>query len=87
MNILEAYKSKVAIAESVYSAKREGAAMPKMKKVTVARILANTAECLNEAFENSTGTQLASMKTYKKFCLDLTSVALPNLIANDLVIV
>ena len=27
------------------------------------------------------------MKTFKKFCLDLTTVALPNLIANDLVIV
>lgn len=27
------------------------------------------------------------MGTYKKFCLDLVTVALPNLIANELVIV
>lgn len=42
---------------------------------------------MNEAFENSVGTQRADMADYKKFVLNLTTVALPNLIANDLVIV
>ena len=42
---------------------------------------------LNEAFENSTGTQMSNMGLYKKFALNLTTVALPNLIAHDLVIV
>lgn len=42
---------------------------------------------LNEAFEQSSGTQAADMKMYKKFALNLTTVALPNLIAHDLVIV
>ena len=42
---------------------------------------------MNEAFENSVGTQRTDMGMFKKFALNLTTVALPNLIANDLVIV
>lgn len=42
---------------------------------------------MNEAFENSVGTQRADLGAYKKFALNLTTVALPNLIAFDLVIV
>ncbi len=42
---------------------------------------------MNESFDNSIGTQRADMGMYKKFCLNLTTVALPNLIAHDLVIV
>ena len=42
---------------------------------------------MNEAFENSQGTQRADMGMFKKFTMNLTTVALPNLIANDLVIV
>lgn len=87
MNILEAYKNKLSVSEKVYSKEHGGRAMPQAKKVAVARVLANTAEYLTESFENSVGTQLSSMKTFKKFCLDLTTVALPNLISNDLVMV
>ena len=87
MNICEAYAKKLAVSEKVYSKEHGGAQLSDSKKVAIARVLANTSEYLNEAFENSVGTQLASMKTFKKFCLDLTTVALPNLIANDLVIV
>ena len=42
---------------------------------------------LNEAFENSVGTQRADMGLYRKFALNLTTVAIPNLIAFDLVMV
>ena len=87
MNILEAYSKKLSVSEKVYAKEHGGATLSDMKKVAIARVLANTSEYLNEAFENSIGTQLSNMKTYKKFCLDLTTVALPNLIANDLVIV
>lgn len=87
MNICEAYAKKLAISEKVYAKEHGGAELSDSKKVAIARVLANTSEYLNEAFENSVGTQLANMKTFKKFCLDLTTVALPNLIANDLVIV
>lgn len=87
MNIVEAYAKKLSISEKVYSKEHGGAELGDSKKVAIARVLANTSEYMNEAFENSVGTQLANMKTFKKFCLDLTTVALPNLIANDLVIV
>lgn len=42
---------------------------------------------LNEAFEQSVGTQRSDMGLFKKFCLNLTTIALPNLISHDLVIV
>ena len=87
MNICEAYKKKLAVAEKVYANVHGGSQLSESKKIAIARVLANTSEYLNEAFENSVGTQLANMKTFKKFCLDLTTIALPNLIANDLVIV
>lgn len=87
MNICEAYAKKLSISEKVYSKEHGGRELGESKKVAIARVLANTSEYLNEAFENSVGTQLSNMKTFKKFCLDLTTVALPNLIANDLVIV
>ena len=87
MNIVEAYSKKLAISEKVYANEHGGRQLADSKKIAIARVLANTSEYLNEAFENSVGTQLADMKTFKKFCLDLTTVALPSLIANDLVIV
>ena len=42
---------------------------------------------MNEAFEQSVGTQRSDMNMWKKFSMNLTTVALPNLIAHDLVIV
>lgn len=87
MNILEAYQKKLSVSEKVYSKEHGGRSLPENKKIAIARVLANTSEYITEAFESSVGTQLANMKTFKKFCLDLTTVALPSLIGNDLVIV
>ena len=42
---------------------------------------------LNEAFENSVGTQRADLGLWRKFALNLTTCAVPNLIAFDLVMV
>ena len=42
---------------------------------------------MNEAFDASQGTQRADMGMFKKFAMNLTTVAVPNLIAHDLVIV
>ena len=87
MNIVEAFQKKLSISEKVYEKEHGGRALSESKKIAIARVLANTSEYITEAFENSVGTQLSNMKTFKKFCLDLTTVALPSLIANDLVIV
>ena len=47
----------------------------------------NTNKYLNEAFENSVGTQRSDMGAYRKFALNLTTCAIPNLIGFDLVMV
>jgi hypothetical protein len=49
--------------------------------------LENINRFMNEAFDNSIGTQRSDMGLFKKFTLNLTTVAVPNLIAHDLVIV
>lgn len=85
--LLEAYKRKLLVAESVYNRTHEGRKMSYNNKVTTAVMLNNVNRCLTEAFENSIGTQRADMGDYKKFCLSITNVVFPSLIAEDLVIV
>lgn len=85
--LLEAYKNRLAISESVYSKAHNGEKLSNFKKMATARCLENVNKFMNEAFENSVGTQRADLGAYKKFALNLTTVALPNLIAFDLVIV
>lgn len=87
MNLMEAYKNRLAVAESVYSRAHEGSKMSGNKKMVVAKCLDNVSRFMNEAFDSSTGTQRNDMGMFKKFCLNLTTVALPNLIAHELVIV
>lgn len=87
MNLVEAYKKRIAISESVYSRSHGGAKMDNNRKLATAKCLQNVEKFLNEAFDNSVGTQRSDMGMFKKFCLNLTTVALPNLIANELVIV
>lgn len=86
-SLFEAYKNRIAVAESVHAKAHDGAKMSGNQRLVVAKVLENTNRFLNEAFEMSAGTQRADMGMFKKFALNLTTVALPNLIAHDLVIV
>ena len=90
-SLTEAYKRRLAVSESVYAKNHENASLNLAQKETIAKVLNNSSEFIkfkmNEAFANSVGTQRADMGNFKKFCLDVTTVVLPNLIANDLVIV
>jgi len=85
--LLEKYSKKIKLAESVYSATHNGERMDQIRKITVAKCLDNVNTFLNEAFDSSMGTQRAAMGDYKKFCLALTNVGVPQLIAFDLVAV
>ena len=85
--LLEAYAKKLNIAEQVYSNTHEGRKMSYNTKVTTAVMLNNINRVLTEAFSNSVGTQRADMGDYKRFCLSITNVVFPSLIAEDLVIV
>lgn len=87
VNLLESYKSRLAVSESFYAKAHNGAALSSNKKMVVAKLLDNTNKFLNEAFDNSVGTQRSDMGLFRKFSLNLTTVAVPNLIAFDLVIV
>lgn len=85
--LLEAYGGKLRVAEAVYGKTHEGRTMSYTTKVATAVLLNNVNRALTEAFDNSVGTQRADMGDYKKFCLSITNVVFPSLIAEDLVIV
>lgn len=84
--LFEAYKGRLGVAEKRYAASHNGAPMDSHKKLLVASCLRNVDRFMNESFNNSVGTQRADLGMFKKFCMNLTNVAVPNLIANDLVI-
>ena len=92
ISLTEAYRKRLNVSEQVYAKAHENnASLSIAQKEVIAKVLNNSSEYIkfkmNEAFGNSVGTQRADMGNFKKFCLDVTTVALPNLIANDLVIV
>ena len=68
-NLLEAYKNRLNISESVYAKAHCGEKMDSRRKLCTAKLLENTNKFLNEAFENSVGTQRADMGLFKKFTL------------------
>lgn len=87
MTLLEQYKGRLAVSESVYNRTHNGEKMDNHKKLVIAKVLDNTSKFMAEAFDAASGTQRSDLGLYKKFTLNLTTVALPNLIASDLVIV
>lgn len=86
-NLLETYKNRLAVSDRVHAKAHLGESMSNFKKIAVAKCLDNVSKFMNEAFDNSVGTQRSDLGAFKKFALNLTTVALPNLIAFDLVIV
>lgn len=86
-NLLEAYKERLAVSEKVYAKSHLGESMNNFKKIATAKCLENIDKFLTESFANSSGTQRSDLGMWKKFTLNLTTVAVPNLIAYDLVIV
>ena len=75
MTLLEKYKNRMSVAESIYR-KSNGTPMDMNRKLIIAKALENTEKFLNEAFDNSTGTQRSDMGMYKRFALNLINVAL-----------
>ena len=86
-SLLEAYKGRLAISEQVFARSHGGAVLDNARKLATAKCLENTNRFIQEAFANSVGTQRSDLGAFKKFALNLTTVALPNLISHDLVIV
>ena len=74
-NLLEAYKNRLGVSESYYGQMHNGEKMSNRKKLVVAKCLSNVDKYLKESFENSVGTQRADLGLFKKFSLNLTTVA------------
>ena len=90
MNLLEAYKNRISYASKY--ANDKGTPMSQQKKVLLAKLLNNTDRFLTEAFAGTNATQLSNMTmtdgtSYKKFCLNLTTMAVPSLILPELMMV
>lgn len=83
--LFEAYAGRLGIADRRYAMAHNGQKMDSRKKLLVASCLRNVDRFMNEAFNNSQGTQRSDLGMFKKFCMNLTNVAVPNLISTDLV--
>lgn len=86
-SLLEAYAKRLKVAEDFYAATHNGVKMDAGRKLATAKCIDNLNKFLNEALDNSVGVQRGDLGLYKKFSLNLTNVAIPSLIAFDLVMV
>ena len=87
VDLKETFKKRLTVSEAAYKANNNGAELSVNRKNIIARCLANTSTFLSEAYAPTSGTQMSNVGPYKKFALDITTVAMPNLIAHDLVLV
>ena len=61
MTLLESYKKRLAVSESVYAKEHAGEKMGQHKQLMIAKLLDNTNKFLTEAFDSSIGTQRSDM--------------------------
>lgn len=87
MNLLETYRMPLENSKKAYSALHEGAALPSSKQMLVAKLLENVNEGIDSKMSNSVGTQRADLGTWKRFCTTVTSLAVPTLVADELVVI
>ena len=85
-NLLETYAKQLRVAEAYVNKNFEGRTVSNNTKLTTAVLLDNTNRWITEAM-NTSATERSDLGDWKKFCLNLTNIAVPSLIANDLVIV
>lgn len=83
-SLLESYKNRLSISEAVHQKTHAGAKMSSQKKLMIASVLNNTAKFLNESIQGATNAN--ALGDFKKFCLNVSTVALPNLILPELML-
>lgn len=87
-NLLETYARQLKVAEAYVAKNFDGKAVSANTQLTTAVLLDNTNRWMTESMNVGLGTtQRSDLGDWKKFCLNLTNIAVPSLIANDLVIV
>ena len=85
-NLLETYSRQLKVAEAYVAKNFDGKAISANTQLTTAVLLDNTNRWMTESL-NTQATERSDLGDWKKFCLNLTNIAVPSLIANDLVIV
>ena len=83
--LLEKYSQRLTLANDAFK-KNHNSELDLNRQLALVKVLDNTQNYLKESLTSANATQRASLGEFKKFCLDITNVALPNLIAPDLVI-
>ena len=87
-NLLETYSRQLKVAEAYVAKNFEGKQMSSNTALTTAVLLDNTNRWITESLNSEIGAvNRGDMGAWKRFCLNLTNIAVPSLIANDLVIV
>jgi hypothetical protein len=89
-NLLETYSRQLKVAEAYVAKNFDGKAVSANTQLTTAVLLDNANRFLTESMslDNSINpVTRGDLGAWKKFCLNLTNIAVPSLIANDLVIV
>ena len=86
-NLLEAYGRQLKVAEAYVAKNFDGKKISANTQLTTAVLLDNTNRFMSDSLNESVATSHSDLGTWKKFCLNLTNIAVPSLIANDLVIV
>lgn len=87
-NLLETYSRQLKVAEAYVAKNFEGKQMSSNTALTTAVLLDNTNRWMTESLNSEIGaTSRGDLGAWKRFCLNLTNIAVPSLIANDLVIV
>ncbi len=85
-NLLETYSRQLKVAEAYVAKNFDGKTISANTQLTTAVLLDNTNRWMTESM-NTHATERSDLGDWKKFCLNLTNIAVPSLIANDLVIV
>lgn len=86
MTLLEKYSRQLDVASRYVAKQFNGKQIDNNTKLTTAVLMDNTNKWINESM-NTVSTERSDLGAWKKFCLNLTNIAVPSLIANDLVIV
>ena len=83
-NLLETYARQLKVAEAYVAKNFEGKTMSSNTALTTAVLLDNTNRWITESLDSalSGATNRGDMGAWKKFCLNLTNIAVPSLIAN-----
>ena len=85
-NLLETYNRQLKVAEAYVQKNFDGKQISSNTALTTAVLLDNTNRWITESV-STMATERSDLGAWKKFCLNLTNIAVPSLIANDLVIV